>query len=85
VQAEMLYRVVRSHDSHASCEQHVLRTTNVPPSVIMLYPPWDAQTGPCEPTASANKMMGLRPLSRRFDHAVAGRRVNGQDPGGRMT
>jgi hypothetical protein len=32
----MLYPLVWSHDSHASCEQHVLRTTNVPLSVIML-------------------------------------------------
>jgi hypothetical protein len=29
-------RFVLSHDSHASCEQHVLRTTNVPLRVIML-------------------------------------------------
>jgi hypothetical protein len=38
MQAENALLLVRSHDSHASCEQHVLRTTNVPLSVIMLYP-----------------------------------------------
>jgi hypothetical protein len=30
VQAQNALLLVRSHDSHASCEQHVLRTTNVP-------------------------------------------------------
>jgi hypothetical protein len=36
VKAKKLCSLVCSHDSHAWCEQHVLRTTNVPLSVIML-------------------------------------------------